>query len=53
MTRLGSYVIGLGLTSAVDAERRSESLSRWPADSRWQATLTHVERARLEAWTWS
>ena len=54
MTRLGSYLIGLGIFSTVDAERRSDLLSQYTvADSRWHAHLKHVERARAEAWTWS
>ena len=54
VTRLGSYLIGLGIFSTVDAERRSELLSQYTvADSRWHAQLKRVERARAEAWTWS
>ena len=54
MTRLGSYLIGLGIFSTVDGERRSELLSQYTdADSRWYAQRKHVEQARAEAWTWS
>ena len=51
MTGLGTYLIGIGIFSTVDAERRSELLSQYTAaDSRWQK---HVEQARSEAWTWA
>jgi hypothetical protein len=54
MTRLGSYLIGLGIFSTVDAERRSELLAQYTvADSRWHAQLRRVEQARAEALTWS
>jgi hypothetical protein len=46
MTRIGGYLIGLGIFSAVDAERRSELLSQYTAAaSRWHAHLKRVEHA--------
>jgi hypothetical protein len=54
MTRIGGYLIGLGIFSTVDAERRSELLSQYTAaDARWHSQLKHVEQARSEAWTWA
>jgi hypothetical protein len=46
MTRIGSYLFGLGIFSAVDAERRSELPSQYTAAaSRWHAHLNRVEHA--------
>ena len=53
MTRIGGYLIGLGIFSTVDAERRSELLSQYTvADARWHAQLKHVEQARSTRLRW-